>query len=230
MNYNYKGFVKKVFSFITRCLDKNLPLQKISVLLRAMINSYSGLNRNQKYKLYVNTYQVIRGAKSSLDWKKKLCLRTSYDSILKAARRVQRDTDLQAKRDSIRAMLKTDTYIFYVCSKHSNPAPDHADYQGRVYVDRYWREKVTAAQYYPVLSYIKNRGIMTVQEIMGEPVYLTTRPYCKHYFIPVATSTVLHQSEKKTVEQFGIHKTKKYTSSSFSNSYMPTLSQFGCSI
>lgn len=78
---------------------------------------------------------------------------------------------------------------FFLCSWHDDPALDHKDLQGKIFVDEKWpkRNKKIAA-------YIKNHNIMTVQEAMGPPHYLITRPYCRHWLIPVSTYTVLHNS------------------------------------
>ncbi len=89
--------------------------------------------------------------------------------------------------------------VFYMSSIHSNPAKDHAAWQGVIYVDRYWRsiladDPVTQKK---VEAYIRNHDILTVQEIVGEPVYLITRPYCKHFFIELDTDEVLGSSVNK---------------------------------
>lgn len=84
--------------------------------------------------------------------------------------------------------------IFYVCSKHVSPAKDHKDWQGKLYVDRYWRATLkstgTAWMIPQIEKYIADHDIRTIQWVMGPPVWLTTRPYCKHWFAPVLTSTV----------------------------------------
>ena len=89
--------------------------------------------------------------------------------------------------------------VFYMSSIHSNPAKDHAAWQGVIYVDRYWRsiladDPVTQKK---VEAYIRNHDTLTVQEIVGEPVYLITRPYCKHFFIELDTDEVLGSSVNK---------------------------------
>ena len=211
-NYNYKRYVKRCLVYIARAVEQGFSLNKISNDLKDIANSYSDMTIRERYDLYSSALKVARAAKSSKDkWQKILSMRRYYDQILKSSRRVMKQQNLRKKKAGIRAMLQNQDNIFFVCSQHSSPAPDHADYQGRVYVDRFWRQKVTGELYYSVQSYVKNRQIMTVQEVMGAPVYMTTRPYCKHYFIPVDTNTVLHQSEKKTASEFGTVKTKPYT-------------------
>ena len=211
-NYNYKRYVKRCLVYIARAVEQGFSLRRISDGLRDIANSYEGLTRYERYDLYASAYTVVRAVRSKKDnWKIQLAMRRSYDEILTSARRVMKTKNLRRKKDSIRGMLQDSEKIFFVCSKHSNCAPDHIDYQGRIYVDRFWRQKVSGSQYYAVQSYIRNHQTMTVQEVMGEPVYMTTRPYCRHFFIPVDTGTVLHQSEKKTVDDLGTVQSKPYT-------------------
>lgn len=89
--------------------------------------------------------------------------------------------------------------VFYMSSIHSNPAKDHAAWQGVIYVDRYWRSILEGQPdvQKKVEAYIRNHDTLTVQEIVGEPVYLITRPYCKHFFIELDTDEVLGSSVNK---------------------------------
>lgn len=135
----------------------------------------------------------------------------NYVEIVKAARKVMRDKDIRDKQKGLKEAISSTDNIFFVCSKHKHPAEDHKDYQGKIYVDRFWRTKLDEEMQKKVSAYIKNHNVLTVQYIIGEPVYMTTRPYCKHYFIPVSTSTVLNSSYKKVVESTGLHSHKWYT-------------------
>ena len=98
--------------------------------------------------------------------------------------------DMRSSRDSGR--------VFYLCSWHNKPAKDHAKYQGKIYVDRYWRSATNND--YRIGAYIRNHNIVTVQDIIKEPVYLLTRPYCRHRFIPLDNSEVLSNSLNKVKE------------------------------
>lgn len=80
--------------------------------------------------------------------------------------------------------------IFYQCSKHNKCAPDHKAFQGKLYVDRYWRS-ILKEEPPTVLDYIRSNNIKTIQWVMGNPVWMTTRPYCKHRLVGVDTPTVL---------------------------------------
>lgn len=212
--------MKKAFSYICRALSDNKTLNSISQDLRKLVNSYEGLTRNERYQLYLACYNLCRAGKHRIkdqSWQEYISLRKSYDSVLRVARRVQRNLDLRRKRQKTKELLDShlnDT-IFFACSKHNSPAKDHADFQGLIYVDRFWRQKVHVYTYRAVEAYIKNHKIITVQEIMGAPVYLTTRPYCKHYFVPLDTYEVLHSSTKRLIEQYATHRSKKYTTQDY---------------
>ena len=213
-NYNYKYAVKKGFEIVARALEQGKSLTKIKKELTEFVNSFSGITRNEKYQLWSTLYGIARAAKSDENWQKRLSLRKTYDTVLKTARKVDRQKKLREKRQVVKEQLNSNEHIFFICSVHQHPAEDHKDYQGQIFVDRFWRQKVSGMQYYAVLSYIKNHNTVTVQQIMKEPVYLTTRPYCKHYFIPLDTYTVLHTSQKKLAER---HRVPLYTVEDYYN-------------
>lgn len=214
-NYNYKGLVRQSFYTITRALESGENLTSIKQQLRDLVNSYSGLTRDERYDLYQAAYKVARAAKSSSDWSKTLSLRRNYDAVLSAGRRVYASQELRIKKNVVRAHPES---IFFLCSKHNAPADDHKEYQGKIYVDRFWRTKVSGPEYASVLAYIKDNDVATVQDIMGEPVYLTTRPYCKHFFIPVATEDIIGSVLPNTDildEYHAKHRTNLYDSESY---------------
>lgn len=104
-----------------------------------------------------------------------------------------RERTVESKDQIQRSRAKS--VIFYVCSKHVAPAKDHKDWQGKIYVDRFWRAilKSTDREWMipQVERYIVENDVKTIQWVMGPPVWLTTRPFCRHWFAPVLTSTVL---------------------------------------
>ena len=213
-NYNYKRLVRQSFYIMTRALESGDSLTSIKNQLRDLVNSYSGLTRDERFNLYQAAYEVARAAKSSSNWEKTLSLRRNYDSVLVAARKTYASQMLRMKRHVVRASPGT---IFFLCSKHNSSADDHKNYQGKIYVDRFWRTKVPGNLYAPVLQYIKDNEIVTVQEIMGKPVWLCTRPYCKHFFIPVATEDVLASVQDSDIieEYHAKHRTSLYDSDDY---------------
>ncbi len=210
-SYSYKSFVRNSYSLIAYHIQHGTTLNKFSTVMRNLVNSYSDINRNEKYKLYRTCLDLYRKMKHSDDLQKDLERDYNYVEVVRSARRVMRNRDIRKKQKSLKQALSSTDNVFFVCSKHSKPAEDHKDYQGKIYVDRFWRTKLDLTMQKKVEAYIKNHKVLTVQYIIGEPVFMTTRPYCKHYFIPVPTSTVLSSSYRKVVEQTGLHSHKWYT-------------------
>lgn len=89
--------------------------------------------------------------------------------------------------------------VFYLVSSHQKPQKAHADLQGQVLVDRYWRAvlETRPQQYAEVEAYLKANPAMTVQEAMDAPHYLIVRPNCRHRLIPVPTQKVLCLSKQE---------------------------------
>ena len=208
--YSYRGLVKQAFSYINTAVHKGYKLGKVKEDLRELVNSYSGLNRDERYKLYDTLYTLARASKSSTNPEKYLSLRKNFDEVVRISRKVKASSELRAKKQAAYQAMHTEGIIFFLCSWHPNPAEDHKDYAGRIFIDRFWRSKVKGREYYAVSSYVKNHNILTIQEIMGEPVYLSTRPYCRHYFIGLDTGTVLHNSRNKLVKEYGMTYEKGY--------------------
>lgn len=209
-NFSYKRFVKRIYLYVTRMIEKGKPLYAIKKGLRRIVNSYQGLNRNERYALFSAATDLSRQARHGYE---QMASRKAYDTLLHTARNVKSELILKKHKERLFDILQDETNdtVFFVCSWHSNPAEGHKDYQGKIYVDRYWRQKVSGSMYYAVSSYIRNHGTMTVQDAMKEPVWLLTRPYCKHYFIPVDTAVVLTNSAKKVSREYAYRPETPYT-------------------
>jgi len=91
---------------------------------------------------------------------------------------------------------------FFLASAHPKPAKDHADYEGKMYVDEDWKlyvpDESTAKR---IQSYISNHRIQTVQWVVGAPVYFTTRNNCKHTLSNIPLEVVLHSSTKTLLKR-----------------------------
>lgn len=179
-----------------------------SKLLRAKISRYDGLSPREKYRIYSACYDTARIGRHK-GWEKEFVTNKVFSEMFKACRSVQAAVQRKEKKAAVKEELRSGNTIFFLCSSHRNSAPDHEPYQGKMYIDRFWRGKVDGKDYRAVLSYVRNHDVQTVQEILGDPVYLTTRPYCKHYFIPIPTATVLGSSVRKIRSE--LEKKKKTT-------------------
>jgi Phage minor capsid protein 2 len=71
--------------------------------------------------------------------------------------------------------------IFYLCDSFGDCAPDHADYQGKMY----YNEDADIPK--EVQSFIDGSGIESMQSVRDSDPFLTTRPNCRHSFhaIPI---------------------------------------------
>lgn len=83
--------------------------------------------------------------------------------------------------------------IFYVASSHADSAADHKDWQGKIYVDRYWHNYDTDGK---LAKYIQKHNIRTAQWVTGKPVWFITRPNCRHYFVNYSIEQILSDDYK----------------------------------
>ena len=78
--------------------------------------------------------------------------------------------------------------IFFLVSKHDDCAKDHLDYQGKLYVNANWYNMTKDPR---VAYFIMKNHIDTMQWVTGAPVYMITRPYCRHYFRKISVNEAL---------------------------------------
>lgn len=88
--------------------------------------------------------------------------------------------------------------IFYICDSFGDCAPDHADYQGKIY----YNEECDIPD--DVQAYIDANGIQSMQEVMNGEPFLTTRPNCRHNFHAVPTDEVMGMSSEDILDKEGL--------------------------
>lgn len=89
--------------------------------------------------------------------------------------------------------------IFWLVSSFGDSAKDHVNFQGKIYIDRDWESMVDEETRKQVQDYISANGIMIKQDVEeGEP-YLTTRPNCRHRWMPMNTEEVLGGKSTNTM-------------------------------
>lgn len=108
------------------------------------------------------------------------------------------DFQLQAGKDA--------GIIFYLCSYHDSCANDHVDFQGKIYVDEDWGSIVNHDLFDKVEDYISQHKIETIQSVRDGSPWLTTRPNCRHYFLPMNTEEVLGTSVKQMLKDNDMEK------------------------
>ncbi len=121
--------------------------------------------------------------------------------------RCEVSSDARYKKNKLQESLKLFRkekfpVIFYLCSSYEGCTSEHGPYQGKIYVDANWKKALSNGTDTVFLisaceSYIKNHGILTVQEVTDGYPYLITRPNCKHKLRALDTWTILHNSQNK---------------------------------
>lgn len=97
--------------------------------------------------------------------------------------------------------------IFYVCSAHDDSASDHVKFQGKIYVDSEWRSQIDDKELKKEISdFIERKNIKTFQWVVNAPVYMTTRPNCRHFFVPFTYEIVKNITNMKDfLEEHKMH-------------------------
>jgi hypothetical protein len=228
------GFQIRCAAIISNGLVHRVPKQQTLKLAKkelARVSSYANLSLAETHRLWTETYgRYIRVSKKSfsslrkannyqkatkeneLDYQEELKLRKNivYKQMRGELKLIERekndvanDYEYRAKHDQLWDQFQTG--VFYLCSSHINPAKDHADWEGKIYVNEDWEDRIDEDMHGAVAAYIHNHDVKTVQWVVGEPVYLVTRPNCKHYFIDVSVEEVLKNSVKKLLKKHNMY-------------------------
>lgn len=95
--------------------------------------------------------------------------------------------------------------VFYLYNSMQDCAKDHQDYQGQYYYDARWESfDIKQDVKDKIAEYISSKNMMSVQEVEGPPIYLGTRPNCRHKKISVSIEQVLGTSADKLENELGI--------------------------
>lgn len=84
---------------------------------------------------------------------------------------------------------------FYLCSRHDDCAKDHVDYQGKLYIDAYCQDE-------EALKFAKKHNLKQYQWVIDAPVYMVTRPNCRHYFKALSLAEVMGSSVKDLIKKY----------------------------
>jgi len=98
--------------------------------------------------------------------------------------------------------------VFVICDSFADCAPDHADYQGKIYYNA--DAKISDEEQ----KYIDANGILSMQEVVNGEPYLTSRPNCRHNFHSIPSSDVLGMNADDILQKeelkFGDYKGSNY--------------------
>lgn len=208
MTKTSEDFVTKVLLFIKKAKHGNRTQAYIQKEIKRQIDALNFVNAKQKAELLKRFMYVVRNDGTEHGYR---LLFKTMNQIERRRMTAAKLTVLESKIQKARATreghrtghgaryMAPTPGVFYLCSVHTGPAADHEDWQGKIYVDRFWRSvmegaRCTADQIRGVEAYIRNHNILTLQEVVNHKPYLITRPYCRHFFIPLSTAEVLGSS------------------------------------
>lgn len=122
-----------------------------------------------------------------------------------------REQETKDKTDAIESFIKicrSKKEIFFLSSDHDDCAEDHKDYQRRLYVDSAWQKDIFfKANKDAIRQFIAGNNIKTFQWVTGKPVWLITRPNCRHYFVSLTFGEVKNNTIQELVDKYNTHST-----------------------
>lgn len=97
--------------------------------------------------------------------------------------------------------------IFYLCSSHSDCAEDHREWQGKLYIDERWETFPMGAETKrEIRDFVNRKRIRTFQWVTSKPVWLITRPNCRHYFRQVSAREAMSKSIDSLLDEGDMRK------------------------
>ena len=87
--------------------------------------------------------------------------------------------------------------VFYICNVFADSADDHAKWQGKMYYDERWESFVEDKETQKkIRGLIRKKRMKSVQWVKDKPIYLTTRPNCRHRLSPISINQAGLSTEK----------------------------------
>lgn len=126
-------------------------------------------------------------------------------SLIENARNEAEEERSQSEISDYRADLGAK--VFYLCSKHDDCAEDHEAYQGKIYYDHFWKRYIKSQYARDLIAkQISLYGMQEYQKVLSRPVWLITRPNCRHYFKQISSNDLLdNPSLENLLEESGMH-------------------------
>jgi hypothetical protein len=116
-------------------------------------------------------------------------------------------------------------FVFVIASEHGDSAPDHKEWQGKIYYNENWRKFVADPELAKqVESFISRRNLRSYQWVRGEPVQMWTRWNCRHKLRSVPIEDVLGKSLQTVLQEnnftrFGKPMKEKYDNLQLQRAY-----------
>lgn len=204
----------------------NLTEKQASKIYKEVENSMLFLKKDAvaKYQEAVNNTLLTIRSQKALELKDALAKHIesglNIGVIYKDGKKYQFDTYYEMKartdiqvdiKDNLIAAGKEAGVIFYITSFYGDCAKDHVDYQGKIYYDENWQSIAPKDRIGEISNYIKQLDAdissfgkapnASVQAITDGDVKLTSRPNCRHYFMPIGIDEVLGAKTENDVNK-----------------------------
>lgn len=204
-NRNYYDLSLKTASTIARQLTREIKRKKIEIDVIPLF-AFNLFLANAVYEQLSKC--VFTTTLKFEAFEKKKILKESYDLAI------------TKPKDEYRAN------IFYLSSKHGDCAKDHLDYQGKLYIDKRWK-KIIKEKYVvdEIQKFIDKNKILFFQDIIDKPVYLFTRPNCRHFYKQLSVKEALDNSiidlltDNDMISTYGSDEIKTFSHSSAKDWY-----------
>jgi len=210
--------------------EKEIVAKNIPQSLRKQIIAQQKTNANEMAKLVTNSYQTYKRTvnlvsalstpstlfdvikdqmKKGINKGLKITYangkQMSWKSYMEMNIRTTVHQEINEQQTSVGAKIGQ---IFYMCDSFGDCAPDHVDYQGKIY----YNDEANIPD--EVQSFIDSNGIMSIQEVRDGDPWLGSRPNCRHSFhaIPLEEAMGVSADEilKKEDLKFGDYDAKNY--------------------
>jgi len=105
--------------------------------------------------------------------------------------------------------------VFYIVNSFADCADDHKEYQGRIYYDdRYNSFPIKDDIKKKISKFIRNKNLLSIQEVRNGDPFLTTRPNCRHTFNALSIDQALDITPDKLLNDLklktGSYRPKNY--------------------
>lgn len=158
-------------------------------ILDLSILAYTAFEQNKAYEKFKSI---------SYDYANKVEQNAKEDLLKSTYKENQEINDKIEWEDKEKA--KSLVRIFYLVSAHNDCAKDHLDYQGRIYIDEKWRSVIKDEEIKrEIEDYIAKNNVLVWQKILYSPVWLITRPNCRHYFQVLTVNTVFNSTSTNSL-------------------------------
>lgn len=192
-NWEAYDYANKVITNIY----KRLPQQKY--IVQVAVNNYPRYVDNIKYESDAVAL-IVFGLMDSIK---------AYPNLKKIDNQSANKMESVVKETIINSMYgeaRAKHQVFYLSSEHKDCAKDHLEAQGKIFIDRYWKNYVSDEEKLLINNYINANNTQTIQNITDKPVYLITRPNCRHYFKALDTQEVLKNSTTALIKKYKMKK------------------------